>query len=99
MTIGGGDGGTASIAPVTPEPRTVVPHDAVRAGAEHAGATHDAPSLHPVFATVLVAVVGCILLAASTVGFGLLLTRELLHGLIGEWDVDVTTWFVERRSP
>jgi undecaprenyl-diphosphatase len=49
--------------------------------------------------TLLVAILGYVVLAAATVGFGLLLTRELLHGVIGDIDVDVTTWLVERRTP
>jgi membrane-associated phospholipid phosphatase len=51
-----------------------------------------------VLATALVAVVGYVVLAAAAVGFGLLLTRELLRGVILDWDVDVTTWLVERRT-
>ena len=52
--------------------------------------------LHDAVAT---AVAGALVLAALAVGVGLLLTRELLHGVIGRWDVDVTTWLVARRTP
>ena len=38
------------------------------------------------------------MLAAAAVGFGFLLTRELLDGVIGNWDVDGTAWLVERRT-
>jgi undecaprenyl-diphosphatase len=52
-----------------------------------------------VVAAGLVAFVGYLVVAAAAVGFGLLLTRELLQGVIGDWDIDVTTWLVERRTP
>ena len=60
---------------------------------------HGGSGVHPVLATALVAVVGYLVLAAAAVGFGLLLTRELLRGALLDWDVDVTTWLVERRTP
>ena len=41
-----------------------------------------------VVTTAFVALVGYIVLAAAALGFGFLLTRELLHGVIGDWDVD-----------
>ncbi|MET0628069.1 MAG: phosphatase PAP2 family protein [Acidimicrobiia bacterium] len=55
--------------------------------------------MRAVLVTVLTAILGYVVLAAAAVGFGFLLTRELLRGAIGDWDVDVTTWLVERRSP
>lgn len=58
-----------------------------------------AHAVHPVARTALVAFLGYVVLAATTVAFGLLLTRELLHGAIGDADIDVTTWMVERRTP
>jgi membrane-associated phospholipid phosphatase len=51
-----------------------------------------------VMTTLLTAILGCVVLAATAVGAGLLLTRELLQGVIGDWDIDVTTWLVERRT-
>ena len=85
MTIRGGDGGSASTAAISPEPRI--------------SATAAERTPHPVVTTVLVAIVGYVVLAAAAVGFGLLLTRQLLRGVIGDWDVDVTTWLVARRTP
>ena len=84
MTTRGGDGETASTASIAPDPRgTNTP-------------TQSGP--HPVVATILVALAGYVVLAAAAVGFGFLLTRELLRGVIGDWDVDVTIWLVERRT-
>jgi membrane-associated phospholipid phosphatase len=49
-------------------------------------------------ATARVAFLGYVVLAALAVGFGLLLTRELLRGAVGDWDIDATTWLVVRRT-
>ncbi|HEX5587363.1 MAG TPA: phosphatase PAP2 family protein [Acidimicrobiia bacterium] len=90
--MGGGIGvaGTASTA------RSVdgTPIDRNLAGRHERGR-----AVRAVVATTLTAILGYVVLAAAAVGFGLLLTRELLHGVIGDWDVDVTTWLVERRTP
>ena len=49
--------------------------------------------------TVATAIAGAVVLGAIAVAVGLLLTRELLHGVIGRWDADVTAWLVARRTP
>jgi undecaprenyl-diphosphatase len=59
---------------------------------------HLGRSVRAVLATVLTAILGYVVLASAAVGFGLLLTRELLHGVIGDWDIDATTWLVEHRT-
>ena len=53
----------------------------------------------PALVTVAIAFVGLIALAAIVIGLGLLLTDVLMPGAIGRWDVGVSRWFVEQRTP
>ena len=60
---------------------------------------HPGDVVRAVVGTAAAGFVGYLILAALTVGMGLLLTRELVHGVVGRWDVDVARWFVQHRTP
>jgi membrane-associated phospholipid phosphatase len=53
---------------------------------------------HPVTVAVVIAIVGCVLLSAVTVGIGLLLTHVLLPAGVGRWDESINEWFVTQRT-
>ena len=86
MTGGRGHGGAIVADPPIPTGHTAAPASQVAA-------------TRAVLVTIATALAGAVVLCAAAVGVGLLLTRELLHGAIGRWDVDVTQWLVARRTP
>jgi membrane-associated phospholipid phosphatase len=55
--------------------------------------------IKPVFAATIVAVVGCVALAAVMIGLGALLIHVLLPGSLEHWDNSVERWFAARRTP
>jgi undecaprenyl-diphosphatase len=54
--------------------------------------------VHPVFVTALVAFVGWLLLATFAVALGAVVTNFVVGHALGDGDIDVARWFVERRT-
>jgi membrane-associated phospholipid phosphatase len=99
MNTRGGGTGVAAAAPNAGTPIEATPVDEPASAHRDPGRDATGRPLRAVMVTFLTAILGYFVLAAAAVGFGLLLTRELLQGVIGDWDVDATTWLVARRSP
>jgi undecaprenyl-diphosphatase len=62
------------------------------------GAEGKAPSARRVRGALAVVILGFLVLAASAVSSGLLLTNVLLDGWLGRWDVDVEETFARHRT-
>jgi membrane-associated phospholipid phosphatase len=56
-------------------------------------------ALHPVGATLAVAVAGYVLLVAFALALGVLVTEVVVGGSIGRGDLEIARWFAERRTP
>jgi membrane-associated phospholipid phosphatase len=55
--------------------------------------------VHPFVATVAVAIVGYLVLAACALALGALVTDLVVGHSLGRGDADVARWFAERRTP
>ena len=54
--------------------------------------------MNPAVATLAVLVVGYLLLAATSIGSGLVVTHLLVNGFVGHWDGHVNEWFANHRT-
>lgn len=55
--------------------------------------------MHPVVATLSIAVVGYVVVAALAIGLGALVTHFVVGHALGRDDLDIARWFAERRTP
>ena len=55
--------------------------------------------LHPVGATLAVAVAGYLVLVGFALALGAFVTQVVVGGSLGRGDLDVARWFAERRTP
>jgi membrane-associated phospholipid phosphatase len=55
--------------------------------------------MHPVGATLAVAVLGYLALVGFALALGAFVTHVVVHGGMGRGDLDVARWFAERRTP
>jgi len=55
--------------------------------------------LHPVGATLAVAVAGYLVLVGVALALGTFVTQVVVGGSLGRGDLDVARWFAERRTP
>jgi undecaprenyl-diphosphatase len=56
-------------------------------------------SRHGVGVGAVATVVAYVLLASSLTALGLIVTRVLDDGSVARWDIDVSRWFTDRRTP
>jgi membrane-associated phospholipid phosphatase len=56
-------------------------------------------TVHPVVATLSIAVVGYVVLAALALALGALVTHFVVGHALGRDDLDIARWFADRRTP